>query len=685
MWTSWTAAGVPGRRASRFPYSSSSSSASRASRDGPSTSASRGTSSASSPRAARRAILASRRSSRRVDAQRLESRVLPVGAAPVDGIRDGIDRVDTSSVFDASRSSLVPSSPPVPISYVVSKRLFLDARRIPRELGADPRRDGGGGVGPAVDRRRARWRWWSATSRIHRREARPRRDRRVRRARAELFAPGAVFGPPECCRTRGASATATGTPPSRRPTATWRSGGGASIIRRSVLVRPLEREASSSTCSVPAERWQIVLRQTKFRRRRAVRRRLRRVDSRRRDGDAIVVASWSPLASSVRRDGREGKNREGWRGRHPRHRGTRRRRHRRRKNWRRTTTRRSPSRRRRRRIHPGDAKHSPNDAAHVDDHSRLRDRRILGGSIRELLRLQRGRRASRGWRTTWSHGGRARRRRTRRNERRGRNLASSPRRVRGQQIDGRWGRAYANEDLVVRAECGAGAAAPSSAASRNRGRVQSRPLAGAPNERRLVTGAEAPAEANASAGAGADANASAGAGAEANASAAFEIAPGDPFGDSVGAFVGILRRVLLFPTLQGGAVVPYRAGEPTCRLRLRSRRWPQREGNRGRGASRELVRRSPFDLANHAGLFLGGESVIEVAGGFRGGGPKRSTAASSASPASSSSRDSEYTCASTSSSRGRSSSSSTWEEPARGSARERYGPSPRADRDPCSP
>ena len=63
MWTSWT--GQPasaGVARQRFPYSSSSSSASRASRDGLSTSTSRGTSSASSPRAARRAI---RRSSRR--------------------------------------------------------------------------------------------------------------------------------------------------------------------------------------------------------------------------------------------------------------------------------------------------------------------------------------------------------------------------------------------------------------------------------------------------------------------------------------------------------------------------------------------------------------------------------------------------------------------------------------------
>ena len=63
MWTGQPASAGVARQ--RFPYSSSSSSASRASRDGPSTSASRGTSSASSPRAARRAVLAARRSSRR--------------------------------------------------------------------------------------------------------------------------------------------------------------------------------------------------------------------------------------------------------------------------------------------------------------------------------------------------------------------------------------------------------------------------------------------------------------------------------------------------------------------------------------------------------------------------------------------------------------------------------------------
>ena len=96
---------------------------------------------------------------------------------------------------------------------------------------------------------------------------------------------------------------------------------------------------------------------------------------------------------------------------------------------------------------------------------------------------------------------------------------------------------------------------------------------------------------------------------------------GDPFGDSVGAFAGILRRVLLDPTLQGGASEAVPAGELDVVSGLRSRRWAPTRGESGKEFRASLFGVA-FDLANHAGLFLGGESVIEVAGGFRGGGPR---------------------------------------------------------------
>ena len=148
---------------------------------------------------------------------------------------------------------------------------------------------------------------------------------------------------------------------------------------------------------------------------------------------------------------------------------------------------------------------------------------------------------------------------------------------------------------------------------------------------------------------------------------------------------GILRRVLLDPTLQGGASEAVPAGELDVVSGLRSRRWAPTRGESGKEFRASLFGVA-FDLANHAGLFLGGESVIEVAGGFRGGGPRGTLHRGSLGVAvvvvvarfRVHLRVDEFL-------EGRSSSSSTWEGPARGSARERYGPSPRADRDPCSP
>ena len=142
------------------------------------------------------------------------------------------------------------------------------------------------------------------------------------------------------------------------------------------------------------------------------------------------------------------------------------------------------------------------------------------------------------------------------------------------------------------------------------------PSEGASNEGDgAEAGAEASAEANASAGAGADANASAG------PSAKVWPAPRSATRSGGIPAVESSRRVLLDPTLQGGASEAVPAGELDVVSGLRSRRWAPTRGESGKEFRASLFGVA-FDLANHAGLFLGGESVIEVAGGFRGGGPR---------------------------------------------------------------
>ena len=158
----------------------------------------------------------------------------------------------------------------------------------------------------------------------------------------------------------------------------------------------------------------------------------------------------------------------------------------------------------------------------------------------------------------------------------------------------------------------------------NRGRVQRRSFGGGVERgrrRRGGRGSLGGGERVGGGGGGCERVGGGGGGCERVGGALGEGLAGDPFGDSVGAFAGILRRVLLDPTLQGGASEAVPAGELDVVSGLRSRRWAPTRGESGKEFRASLFGVA-FDLANHAGLFLGGESVIEVAGGFRGGGPR---------------------------------------------------------------
>ena len=379
MWT-WT--GQPasaGVARQRFPYSSSSSSASRASRDGPSTSASRGTSSASSPRAARRAVLAALLAARFEPFPNLRRRVEPVVVASVDGIRDGIDRV--RHIVRVRRVEFVARpvvTTVVPISYVVSKRLFLDALGIRARLGREI-------LGDDVQKRRSTRRRSSSRSTPSRGSKMCREDRRrlVRLRRVRLLGGSlrARYRRLRLLREFGTRGFRDGDGVRRVAHPRVRGGGASSSAIRPGS-SPKSAAASSSTCSVSAER----CRSFSVRRNFAVKASYtRRKSSTRRlasqlTASAIVVASWSPLASSSGSTSRRKNSRSPAGAIRDFEPGDRR------SAASLLLTKKLATHARRSSsvaaeggaIHPGDAKRSPNDAAQRRRPFLLRDRRILG-------------------------------------------------------------------------------------------------------------------------------------------------------------------------------------------------------------------------------------------------------------------------------------------------------------------